>query len=252
MNVEKKNQLIERIKTLEGLTGEERSNLLDLLRTSYGLVWEDRPEEVEEHLREAMPVLIEDKDKALTDGGPDAPNHVLIEGDNLEALTTLAYAHAGKIDVIYIDPPYNTGNKDFIYNDSFVDSEDGYRHSKWLSFMAKRLRIAKKLLSDRGVIFISIDDNEQANLKLLCDEIFGEKSRFATFAWVNSLKEEITDDIKFAGSNLGSLKQAHEYVLVYKRRIWKFNLTLHLIPLSSNLSRTVQMPVQQLPDTQRS
>ena len=179
MNVEKRNQLIERIKTLEGLTGEERTNLLDLLRTSYGLVWEDRPEDVEERLREQLPVLVEDKDKALTDGGPDASNHVLIEGDNLEALTTLTYTHAGKIDVIYIDPPYNTGNKDFVYNDSFVDSEDSYRHSKWLSFMAKRLRIAKKLLSDRGVIFISIDDNEQANLKLLCDEIFGEKNFIA-------------------------------------------------------------------------
>lgn len=186
MNVEKKNQLKERIKTLEGLTGEERSNLLDLLRTSYGLVWEDRPEEVEEHLREAMPVLIEDKDRALTDGGPDAPNHVLIEGDNLEALTALAYTHAGKIDVIYIDPPYNTGNKDFIYNDSFVDSEDGYRHSKWLSFMAKRLRIAKKLLSDRGVIFISIDDNEQANLRLLCDDTFGPQNFIANIIWEKS------------------------------------------------------------------
>lgn len=186
MNVEKKNQLVERIKTLEGLTGEERSNLLDLLRTSYGLVWEDRPEEVEEHLREAMPVLIEDKDKALTDGGPDAPNHILVEGDNLEALTTLAYTHAGKIDVIYIDPPYNTGNKDFIYNDSFVDSEDGYRHSKWLSFMAKRLRIAKKLLSDRGVIFISIDENEVAQLRILGDDIFLAKNFVGQWNWFKS------------------------------------------------------------------
>ena len=222
MNVEKKNQLIERIKTLEGLTGEERSNLLDLLRTSYGLVWEDRPEEVEEHLREAMPVLIEDKDKALTDGGPDAPNHVLIEGDNLEALTTLAYTHAGKIDVIYIDPPYNTGNKDFIYNDSFVDSEDGYRHSKWLSFMAKRLRIAKKLLSDRGVIFISIDDNEQANLKLLCDEVFGENRFIANLIWQK----------KFSRSNDALyFSTMHDHILCYcKKHIqesqdgWKIGL----------------------------
>lgn len=206
MNVEKKNQLVERIKTLEGLTGEERSNLLDLLRTSYGLVWEDRPEEVEEHLREAMPVLIEDKDKALTDGGPDAPNHVLIEGDNLEALTTLAYTHAGKIDVIYIDPPYNTGNKDFIYNDSFVDSEDSYRHSKWLSFMAKRLRIAKKLLSDRGVIFISIDDNEQANLKLLCDQVFSNLDFIGTIPW---RKRTAKSDVPH------NLSQDYEWVICY-------------------------------------
>lgn len=206
MNVEKKNQLIERIKTLEGLTGEERSNLLDLLRTSYGLVWEDRPEEVEEHLREAMPVLIEDKDKALTDGGLDAPNHVLIEGDNLEALTTLAYTHAGKIDVIYIDPPYNTGNKDFIYNDSFVDSEDGYRHSKWLSFMAKRLRIARKLLSDKGAIFISIDDNEYANLKLLCDGVFGADLFVGTVIW------EKTDSPRM---DVTGFSVRHDYILVY-------------------------------------
>lgn len=103
------------------------------------------------------------------------PNHLIVEGDNLVSLSALAYTHAGKIDVIYIDPPYNTGNKDFVYNDSFVDKEDAYRHSKWLSFMERRLRIAKKLLSDRGVIFISIDDNEQANLKLLCDSVFGEQ-----------------------------------------------------------------------------
>lgn len=214
MNVEKKNQLIERIKTLEGLTGEERSNLLDLLRTSYGLVWEDRPEEVEEHLREAMPVLIEDKDKALTDGDLDAPNHVLIEGDNLEALTTLAYTHAGKIDVIYIDPPYNTGNKDFIYNDSFVDSEDGYRHSKWLSFMAKRLRIARKLLSDRGVIFISIDDNEQANLKLLCDEVFGENNCRNI---INTRRLDKNLSRQFIEKGLQSLAVGCEYVLVYSK-----------------------------------
>ncbi len=169
--------LRQRIQTLEGLTDEERAALLELAATKrYGLVWEEREEEVEERLREELPVLVEDKDLALLDGGKDAPNHILIEGDNLEALTTLSYTHEGKVDIIYIDPPYNTGNKDFVYNDSFVDSEDSYRHSKWLSFMSKRLRIAKRLLSDRGVIFISIDDNEQANLKLLCDEVFGERN----------------------------------------------------------------------------
>lgn len=180
-----KANLINRIRTLDGLTDDERSTLLGLLREykTYGLVWENKPEEVEERLRDELPVLIEDKDRALTDAGPDAPNHILIEGDNLEALTALAYTHAGKIDVIYIDPPYNTGNKDFIYNDSFVDSEDSYRHSKWLSFMSRRLKIAKKLLSERGVIFISIDDNEQANLKLLCDEIFGFNNFISCFSW---------------------------------------------------------------------
>ena len=170
-----KKELVEKINSLDALTIEEKSALIDLLKQKkYGIVWENKPEDVEERLRAELPVLKEVKDKALLDGGDYAPNHILIEGDNLEALTALTYTHENKIDVIYIDPPYNTGNKDFVYNDSFVDSEDGYRHSKWLSFMDKRLRIAKRLLSDRGVIFISIDDNEQANLKLLCDDVFGE------------------------------------------------------------------------------
>lgn len=179
-----KKELVEKINSLDALTVEEKSALIDLLKQKkYGLVWENKPEDVEERLRAELPVLKEVTDKALLDGGEDAPNHILIEGDNLEALTALAYTHENSVDVIYIDPPYNTGNKDFVYNDSFVDSEDGYRHSKWLSFMDKRLRIAKRLLSDHGVIFISIDDNEQANLKLLCDEIFGERNFVAKFDW---------------------------------------------------------------------
>ena len=96
----------------------------------------------------------------------EAPNHILIEGDNLHALTALTFTHEGKVDVIYTDPPYNTGNKDFKYNDSFVDREDSNRHSKWLSFMHKRLQIAKRLLSEKGVIFISIDDNVDISVML--------------------------------------------------------------------------------------
>lgn len=180
-----KNELANKIRGIDGLTNDEKSALIELLRKQkkYGLVWEDKPEDVEERLREELPVLIEDPGKAIISEDADAPNHILIEGDNLEALMSLAYTHEGKIDVIYIDPPYNTGNKDFVYNDQFVDKEDSYRHSKWLSFMAKRLRIAKQLLSDKGVIFISIDDNEQAQLKLLCDEIFGEKNFVSKFDW---------------------------------------------------------------------
>ena len=153
-----KNELVNKIRGIEGLTNDEKSALIEMLRKQkkYGLVWEDKPEDVEERLREELPMLIEDTDKAIISTDTDAPNHILIEGDNLEALTALAYTHEGNIDVIYIDPPYNTGNKDFVYNDKFVDSEDSYRHSKWLSFMNKRLRIAKQLLSDKGVIFISI------------------------------------------------------------------------------------------------
>ena len=202
-------KLIERIKTIKGLTDDERSALLGLLREhkTYGLVWEDKPEAVEERLREELPILQAVKDRALISKNPDAPNHILIEGDNLEALTTLAYTHEGKIDVIYIDPPYNTGNKDFIYNDSYVDSEDSYRHSKWLSFMARRLRIAKKLLSDRGVIFISIDDNEQAGLKLLCDQIFKSCNYISSIPWHS--RQSLQNDT--------DLSVIHEYLLCYAK-----------------------------------
>lgn len=211
MNAETKARLIERVRTLEGLTNDERSALLELLRTekAYGLVWENKPEDVEERLHDELPVLVEDETKRIISDSPDAPNHALIEGDNLEALTTLAYTHAGKIDVIYIDPPYNTGNKDFIYNDAFVDSEDGYRHSKWLSFMAKRLRIAKKLLSDRGVIFISIDDNEQANLKLLCDDVFGERNFVSLFIWKSRQNKD--------NRNITGVSIDHEYIMCYSK-----------------------------------
>lgn len=204
-----KKELYNRILQLDGLTNEEKSELLGLLRKQkrYGLVWEDKPEDVEERLREELPVLVEDASKAIISPDGDAPNHILIEGDNLEALTTLAYTHEGKIDVIYIDPPYNTGNNDFVYNDRFVDKEDSYRHSKWLSFINKRLRIAKQLLSDKGVIFISIDDNEQAQLKLLCDEILGVENFIAILPRITKASGKTTDKIA----------QNHDYLMIYAK-----------------------------------
>lgn len=220
MKATDKAKLIDRIKTLEGLTDDERSALLGLLRESktYGLVWEDKPEDVEERLREELPVLVErndDKVHSIISDNPDAPNHIIIEGDNLEALSTLAYTHAGKIDVIYIDPPYNTGNKDFVYNDNYVNSDDDYKHSMWLSFMKRRLHIAKKLLSERGVIFISIDDNEAANLTLLCNdkELFGENNHIATIC---------RQAIK-GGSRAANIKTVHDYVLIYAKRFESLN-----------------------------
>lgn len=221
MNATDKDKLRQRIRSLEGLTDDERSALLGLLNESktYGLVWEDKPEDVEEQLREELPVLREVADRAIISrgGGKDnylIPNHLIIEGDNLVSLSTLAYTHEGKIDVIYIDPPYNTGNKDFVYNDSFVDSEDSYRHSKWLSFMSKRLKIAKKLLSERGVIFISIDDNEQAALKLLCDEIFGISNYRNTILVRRRVKSL---NSQFAHKGLKSYNVGFEYVICYSK-----------------------------------
>lgn len=207
-----KQDLIKKIKDLTDISNDEKAYLIELVNTKkkYGLVWEDKPEDVEEQLRSMLPVFREVKERAIVSENPEAPNHILIEGDNLHALTALSYTHEGKVDVIYIDPPYNTGNKDFIYNDAYVDKEDTYRHSKWLSFMDKRLRLAKKLLSDNGVIFISIDDNEQAQLKLLCDEILNENNFIGNFIWTKKKK----------GSHLSkTIRSMTEYVLVYSKDI---------------------------------
>lgn len=190
-----KKDLLHKIKDLDGLSQDERAYLVNLVNTKkkYGLVWEDKPEDVEEQLRTKLPVLKEVKDRAIIASSPTreaeeaSPNHILIEGDNLHALTALTFTHENKIDLIYIDPPYITGKKDdFIYNDKYVDKEDTFRHSKWLSFISKRLKIAKKLLADDGLILISIDDNELAQLKLLGNEIFGEKKFVGQWHWYKS------------------------------------------------------------------
>ena len=162
---------------LEEYTHEELIEYIKTLKKQkrFGLVWEDKPENVVRECETKLPVVKEVEEKAIENASGE-PTNIIIEGDNYHALSVLNYTHAGKIDVIYIDPPYNTGNKDFIYNDCYVDKEDTFRHSKWLSFMEKRLRLAKNLLADDGVIFISIDDNEQANLKLLCDSVFGDNN----------------------------------------------------------------------------
>ena len=225
-----RNELANKIRGIDGLTNDEKSALIELLskQKKYGLVWEDKPEDVEERLREELPVLIEDTGKAIVSEDTDAPNHILIEGDNLEALTALSYTHEGKIDVIYIDPPYNTGNKDFVYNDQFVDKEDSYRHSKWLSFMSKRLRIAKRLLSDKGVIFISIDDNEQAQLKLLCDEVFGEKNFIGCIP-------RLTSPQRFAQEK--NINISHDSLLIYSQNN---NVSLNKIILDNKNGKTLK------------
>ncbi len=152
----------------------------DIDGKKYGLVFEEHREAVDELLENNVPVLVEDESLKIDNGGTQ---NFLIEGDNLASLKLLEKTHKGKIDLIYIDPPYNTGNKDFIYDDAFVDSEDKFRHSKWLSFIKSRIEIAHRLLSDKGAIFISIDNNEFANLKCLCDEIFGEKNFIDSIVW---------------------------------------------------------------------
>jgi adenine-specific DNA-methyltransferase len=171
----------------------------------YGLIFEEHKERVDIELEENIPVLTENKKRFIDNGGE---MNFLIEGDNLAALKLLEKTHRGKIDLIYIDPPYNTGNKDFIYNDSFVDKTDGYRHSKWLSFMEKRLKLAKSLMSSSGVIFISLNDIEQPNCRVLCDAIFGECNFCGQIIWRKKAGGGQTDDF---------FVTEHEYVLVYRK-----------------------------------
>lgn len=190
----------------------------ELTKKKYGLIWEEHEERVDKELETQIPTFEEIKDKEIV-SNPDEKFNFLLDGDNLHSLYLLEKTHKEKIDVIYIDPPYNTGSKDFIYNDKIIDDEDGYKHSKWLSFMNKRLQMAQRLLSNTGVIFISIDDNEIAQLKLLCDTIFNEINRISIHHVQVRYAEKSLADGK-------SVKPVMEYVLVYAKDINKFKLNL--------------------------
>lgn len=161
---------------LQELSKDELINMVRRLKKQkkFGLIWEDSPETVAEQCKKELPVLEQDEDRAILES-KTSPTNILIEGDNYHALSVLNYTHAGKIDVIYVDPPYNTGAKDWKYNNDYVDSNDTFRHSKWLSFMEKRLKLAKGLLSAKGVLICTIDENEHATLGLLLADIFPEK-----------------------------------------------------------------------------
>lgn len=126
--------------------------------------------------------------------------NLLIEGDNYHALQVLQHTHRGAIDVIYIDPPYNTGNKDFKYNDRFVAAEDGGRHSSWLSFMERRLKLARELMSGSGVLVVSIDENEQARLEILLEKIFGPNNVIGCLPTIMNMKGN-QDQFGFAGTH---------------------------------------------------
>lgn len=163
----------------KNITDENMLNNLSLIeneltKKKYGLIWEEHEERVDKELETKIPTFEDIKDKQIKYN--NSKYNFLLEGDNLHSLYLLEKTHKNKIDVIYIDPPYNTGNQDFAYNDKILNSDDEYKHSKWLSFMEKRLKIAKRLLKNNGVIFISIDKNEASQLKLLMDDIFGEDS----------------------------------------------------------------------------
>lgn len=173
----------------------------------FGLVWEDKPEQVAIDCETNLPVLEEVQDKAISKA-PDQPTNLIIEGDNYHSLSALNYTHAGKIDAIYADPPYNTGAKNWIYNNDYVDSNDSFRHSKWLSFMAKRLELAKSLLKDDGIIVVTIDDYEVSTLTLLMNEIFGEQNHLGTVVIKNNPQGR---------SSVSGFQISHEYALFYGR-----------------------------------
>ncbi len=213
---EQEQKLLSQIRELE-----KQNNYLhaQIKNQRYGLTWIDVPEAFDAESKNKIPILEEVPDKSFTDNS-EKPTHILIEGDNYHALQCLSYTHKGKVDVIYIDPPYNTGSDGFTYKDKRILTEfpDGtpvpkdhpLRHSYWLSFMHKRLELAKNLLSEDGVIFISIDDNEQANLKLLCDEVFGGDNFIGLY--LKQSKIGGGGDSKF-------IVKEHEYCLVYAKNI---------------------------------
>ncbi len=202
----------------------------ELNSKKYGLVWEEHEEAVDVQMRTHIPVFTEDTSREIA-ALPDGDYNFLLEGDNLHSLYLLEKTHKGRIDVIYIDPPYNTGNKDFIYDDIFIDKNDAFVHSKWLSFMAERLRIARTLLSNVGAIFISIDNNEVAALKMLCDDIFGSSNFIDIISWFK--KASPSNDAQFFSNDT-------EYILVYAfdKSVWK----PHRLPLSEKQMKYYQNP----------
>lgn len=226
-----------------GLKNDEINNLLkpiekELTKRNYGIVWEKQEEDNKENLNNTYPSLdlIEIINKINED-----KNHLLIEGDNLFTLASLQYTHRvidsntglknGIFNIIYIDPPYNLGFKDFKYNDRFVNEDDQYKHSKWLSFMYDRLILAKNLLADDGVIFISIDDTEYAQLKLLCDleELFGEKNYLNTIFILDNMKGKADNFITSVGHK----------VLVYAKNKTRISELGGFNKIENNFGKTV-------------
>ncbi len=185
----------------------------ELAQKKYGLVWdaEREPEQVVLDCENNLPVLKRVKGKEIKTC--DEQDNILIEGDNYHALTVLNYTHKEKIDVIYIDPPYNTKKEGFIYNDKMVDENDGYRHSKWLNFIEKRLKLAKELLSKHGLIFISIGTDEFSQLKMLLDKVFSEKNFISNIIIKSNPR----------GKQQMIIPECHEYLIVYSKNANKVN-----------------------------
>ncbi len=213
-------ELLAHIKDLEN----EIKKLKD--RKKFGLVWENKPEEVVLACEKQVPIIKEVKNRKLVSDNLPL-NNVLIEGDNYHSLSVLNYTHRNKIDVIYIDPPYNTGSSAWVYNNNYIDENDSYRHSKWVSMMKNRLELAKNLLTDNGFIVCAIDHYELFTLGLLMDEIFGESNRIGIVSVVH--KSEGRNQEKFFGTS-------HEYMLFYSKN--KQSANFAKIVLSEDIQAT--------------
>lgn len=195
-----------------------RDQLLHLLRErdrrpNFGLVWER--DEIDHDISVNNDFVALDWDFGSSCGdGPQS--NLIIEGDNFDALRILRMTHAGRVKCIYIDPPYNTGNRDFIYNDSFIDKDDNYRHSKWLEFMYRRLELAKDLLTEDGVIFVSIDDNEVFHLGLLMEQVFFSENFIANIIWQKVFSPK---------STARHFSDDHEYIVCFalNKSVWRPN-----------------------------
>lgn len=183
-------------------------------RKKYGLVWEDKPEDVVLQCETNIPILKEVKTRKVVSDNA-LPTNILIEGDNYHSLSVLNYTHREKVDAIFLDPPYNTGSNTWKYNNDYVDKEDAFRHSKWISFMSKRLTLAKNLLKENGVLILTIDDYEIFSIGLLLDEIFGEVNRLNVLIVENNPRGR-TSNAFFATS--------HEYYLYYSKNSDKASL----------------------------
>lgn len=211
-----------------------REQLIALLErrereAAYGLVWERKEIEPDKRLNDDFVAL--DLDRGLSVG--EAPwQNLIIEGDNFDVLRYLRMTHAGQVKCIYIDPPYNTGNRDFVYNDRFFDKTNRFRHSTWLEFMYQRLMLARDLLHSDGAIFVSIDDNELFPLGMLMHRVFGEKNFVANCIWQK----------RYSRENRETIGDAHEYLLVYAADPDRFKAKRNKIPLTEDQAKIYKNP----------
>ena len=209
------------------------------------LNWIGKDKVVNHHLD--VPFRTLEKQYTFAPNGGDDDGNMIIHGDNLDALKALLPIYEGRVKCIYIDPPYNTGNEKWVYNDNVNDphikawlgkvvgaeGEDLSRHDKWLCMMYPRLKLLQKLLHPtNGSIFISIDENEVANLKLICNEIFGSNHHVATIAWQK----------RYSRENRGAIGDAHEYILIYASNVEVFKNLRHKVAFDDNSSKVYKNP----------